>query len=53
MFTEWLDEAELALIHWYRSLNQWQTAALNLYLTTGDGSQLAAAFSRQRFQAAA
>jgi len=45
MIKEWLSEAEFAILHWYRGLNKWQTAAINLYLLTGDGSQITAAFT--------
>lgn len=44
----WVSEAEMELIRWYRSLNKWQTAAINLWLMTGDGSQIATAFTLHR-----
>lgn len=53
MITDWLSEAEIALLHWYRSLNKWQGAAINLWLMTGDASQIAAAFTPHRRLAAA
>lgn len=45
MISEWVTETELELIRWYRGLNMWQTAALNLWLDTGDDSQLIEAFT--------
>lgn len=53
MITEWLSEAEITILHWYRSLNQWQRSAVNLWLTTGDASQIAAAFILRRRPTAA
>lgn len=53
MFIASLNEAELAILCWYRSLNHWQTIAVNVWLLTGDGSHIAVAFSRQNQLAAA
>jgi hypothetical protein len=53
MISEWVTEAELEVIRWYRSLNKWQTAALNLWLETGDDSQLIEAFSLRYLRIAA
>lgn len=53
MITEWLTEAEITILRWYRGLNKWQTAAINLWLMTGDGSQIATAFTPHHRQAVA
>lgn len=53
MITALLNETELAILYWYRGLNKWQTAAINLWLMTGDGSQIAVAFTPHHRQAVA
>jgi len=53
MITDWLTEAELAILQWYRGLNKWQTVAINLWLLTGDGSQIEVAFILRRLPEAA
>ncbi len=53
MITEWLSETELELIRWYQSLSRWQIAAVQLWLASGDDSQLVKAFSRHHLIVAA
>lgn len=53
MVTDWLTETELEVIRWYRTLNRWQIAAVQLWLTTGDDSQLIEAFSPRNLRTAA
>lgn len=52
MITEWLTETEVELIRWYQSLSRWQIAAVNLWITTGDDSQVVIAFSLRHLAAA-
>lgn len=53
MISEWLTETELELIRWFQSLNRWQIAAVNLWLETGDDSQLVEAFTPRYLRIAA
>lgn len=53
MISEWVTEAELEFIRWYRELNKWQIVAINLWLEYGDDSQLIEAFSPRYLKIAA
>lgn len=48
----WLTEAEIEWVRWYRSLTHWEVAAINMWLLTGDTSQLIAAFTLDLLAAA-
>jgi hypothetical protein len=52
MISEWLSEAEMELLRWYRSLNKFEVAAVNLWLNTGDHSLMLQAFTHRHLEAA-